>query len=137
MTLKDRIIRYILKRSTTTLLDLEGVVVKRGYTLDELYATLDDVHRDKRIQYSANASGGIVYRPAVTRTPSTPTHLEWLRGTDESGKPNYPPMTKENDGSGIDIDLSWMFLKPAEMDEYRAMMKGGWRRKSQRYRAKS
>ena len=119
MTLKDRVIRYILRRNTTTLLELEGVCVSKGFTIDELYATLDAVHSDKRIQYNANASGEITYRPAVTRTPSPATHLTWLRE-------NYPTMDDTNDGSGIDVgDLSWLFLKTKkERDAFKAEMTG-------------
>lgn len=117
MTLVDRIIKYILKRETTTLMQLEGVVVSNGFTLDELFIALETVHKDKRIQYTANASGEITYRPARARVSSTPTHVEWLRD-------NYPypdnfilPFPE--------IDMSYMFLKTHdERMEYKAQAKG-------------
>ena len=129
MTLKDRLIRYILKRSMTTLLELEGVVVRHGYTIDELYATLDAVHADKRIQYNANASGEITYRPTVEKTKAPGSHLTWVHDNYPHPKTFVMPFP--------DIDMSWLFLRSkAERDEYHAMMKGGWRGKSQRYRAR-
>ena len=116
MTLKDRVIRYILRRNTTTLLELEGVCVSKGFTIDELYATLDAVHSDKRIQYSANASGEITYRPAVTRTPSPATHLEWLR--------DHYPWPDQFVMPFPEVDYSFIVLSPEEMKEYKADASG-------------
>jgi hypothetical protein len=116
MSNTDRITHYILKRSQTTLHHLEGVVVQHGLTLTDLYTALDKIHRDKRVQRKV-LKGEIHYLPATI--PKTPTdHLAWVRA-------NYPPMTPETDGSGLDIDLSWMFLKTKEeQDAFRAEMTG-------------
>lgn len=116
MTLSNRIITYILKRTGTTLDQLEGVVVSNRYTLDELYTALETVHRDKRIARRV-FKGQIVYTKALE--PKGPTdHLKWVRE-------NYPPMDETNDGSGFDIDLSWMFLKTKEeRDAYKAAASG-------------
>jgi len=111
MTLSNRIINYILKRDTTTLMQLEGVVLSKGFTLDDMFRALETVHRDKRIDYRANASGEITYRPAIAKTPKPNSHLAWLQD-------NYPRMDKTNDGSGIDIPMDHLFLKTKE-ERYR------------------
>lgn len=119
MTLKDRLIRYILKRDTTTLMQLEGVVVSAGYTLDELFATLDKVHADKRISYTANASGEITYRPTNAK-PVVGSHLTWVNE-------NYPRY--EYDTPFPEIDMSWIVLSPEEMKKFKIDQNGGYRPK--------
>jgi len=118
MTLPERIIRYILKKQTTTLIELEGVVVSKGYTLDELFTALETVHRDKRIKHVANASGEITYSIAANKTKEPGSHLAWLRE-------HYPQMDSTNDGSGIEADYSYLFLSPDEMKKYKAELRGG------------
>jgi len=77
MTLSNRIIIFILKRSSTTLSDLERVAVRKGFTLEELYAALDTVHKDKRIT-ATNLKDGVVYRAATAKTPPSTSHLTWV-----------------------------------------------------------
>ena len=116
-SLTTRITDYILKRTATTLTQLEGVVVSHGFTLDELYTALEQVHRNKSIARTVR-QGEVVYMKKAP--PKSPTdHLAYVRN-------NYPPMTHENDGSGIDVgDLSWMFLKTKEeRDAFKAEMSG-------------
>jgi len=115
MELKDRITNYILKRTATTLTELEGVVVSAGFTLDELYGALNQVHRNKAIRRTVR-QGEVVYIKASP--PKEPgSHLSWTRH-------NYPPMDNTNDGSGFDIDYSYLFLSPDALLEYKAKAKG-------------
>lgn len=94
------------------------VATAKGYTELEVLNALESVHRDKRISYTANASGVVLYKLANASKPPT-DHLKWVRE-------NYPRMTPGNDGSGIDIELGWMFLKTKEeRDAFMAEMKGG------------
>ena len=116
MTLPERIIRYILKKQTTTLIELEGLVVSKGYTLDQLFSALEHVHKDKRITNTANASGEITYRVAARKVSVQPG-LDWIRN-------NYPPMDSTNNGSGLEADYSYLFLSPDEMKQYKADAKG-------------
>lgn len=118
MELKDRIIKYILNNPNTTMDTIIGEATSKGYTQHEVLTALDSVHKDKRITHTANASGVVVYRPAKAKVSTVPTHVTYWHD-------NYPPMTTDNDGSGIDIDLSWMFLKTKdERDDYKAAAKG-------------
>jgi hypothetical protein len=114
-SLTTRITDYILKRTATTLTQLEGVVVSHGFTLNDLYIALEAVHRNKAIARTVRG-GEVVYTKAVKRTPLD--HHTWLRA-------NYPPMDSTNDGSGIDIDMSWLFLRSREeRDAYKAAASG-------------
>ena len=75
------------------------------------------IHRSKRIEQKSKGDD-IIYTIVIPKAPpSAGSHITWV-------KENYPPMTKENDGSGIDVDFSYLFLKPDEMKEYKAAAKG-------------
>jgi hypothetical protein len=110
-SLSNRITDYVLGRSTTTLTELEGVVVSAGFTLDELYAALNQVHKNKAIRRTVR-QGEVVYLKALP--PKEPgSHLSWTRT-------HYPPMDSTNNGSGFDIDYSYLFLSPDALLEYKA-----------------
>lgn len=112
------IITRILKRGVVTLSELEARATERGLSLSELYAALEHVHKDNRIQQTVNSKGEVTYKPATAKaTPST-SHLTWVRH-------NYPPMDNTNDGSGLEADYSYLFLSPAEMKEYKEAQRGG------------
>lgn len=101
----ELIITRILNRGVVTLSELETRSKERGLSLSDLYAALDKVSRDKRIKRGVR-QGEVYYEPAPA--PKTPTdHLAYVRH-------NYPRMTEETDGSGIDIDYSFLFLKTKE-----------------------
>lgn len=115
MELSERIIAYIEKHHPLALTTLEGVVVSKGFTLEELYAALTKVHKDKRVLQSTR--GNEVYytiAPVITKQPSS--HLTFVRN-------NYPPMTPDNDGSSIEADFSYLFLTPEQLVEYKAAAK--------------
>ena len=118
MDLKDRIIKYILTNGPVSMDDIINVAKSKGFTENEVLIALDRVHRDKRIQQMADVTGHVMYKPATAKATEAGSHLSWVRN-------HYPVMTKENDGSGIDIDLSWMFLKTREeRDAFKAQAKG-------------
>lgn len=105
MNIPEAIIARILQDKSVTLTELEQLATRRAVLLSDLYAALDKVHRDKRIKRGVR-QGEVYYEPAPA--PKTPTdHLAWSRH-------NYPRMTEETDGSGIDIDYSFLFLKTKE-----------------------
>jgi len=118
MTLSDRLIRYIQNHHPITLDRLISVAQSRGFTELEVLTALDTVHKDRRITVT-NLKAGVTYRPTAPKAVKEPgSHLTWLRN-------NYPAMDETNDGSGIDIDLSWMFLKTREeRDAYKAAVSG-------------
>jgi len=95
-----------------------SVAQSKGFTELEVLTALDTVHKDKRITVT-NLKAGVTYRPTAAKAVKEPgSHLTWLRN-------NYPRMDETNDGSGIDIDLSWMFLKTREeRDAYKAAVSG-------------
>jgi hypothetical protein len=117
MELKQRLVAYILKAAPVTMDKLIDVATDKGYTLDEILTALEQVHKDKRITQTANTAGVVTYKLATVK--ERPDHLAYIRN-------NYPPMTPDNDGSGIDVgDLSWMFLRTKEeRDAFRAEMSG-------------
>jgi hypothetical protein len=125
--ISNRVTDYILKRTGTTLGQLEGVVVSAGLTLDELYTALETVHRDKRITRRV-IKGEIVYTP--TPEPKAPTdYLKWVR--------EHYPYPDKFIMPFPEIDMSFMFLRTKEeRDAYKAEASGRpiWQKnKSQQY----
>lgn len=111
--LHSRIIAYIEKYQPVTYAQLEARALERGYKLFDFEEAIQRVHKDKRIRVSAELF--YTYAPPVVASPNP--HLDWLRD-------NYPMMTTENDGSGIEADFSYLFLTPEQLLEYKAKAKG-------------
>lgn len=116
MELKERITAYIIKTAPVTMDTVIEVAIAKGFTEAQVLTALDAVHRDKRISYTANASGVVQYRLAAAKKDPT-DHLKWV-------KDHYPTMDPTNDGSGIDADYSFLFMSPDEAKEYKAAVKG-------------
>ena len=117
MELKQRIIAYIIKNAPVTMDTVISEATAKGYTEAEVLTALDVVHRDKRLTQTANTAGVVTYKLANAKKAPT-DHLKWIKN-------NYPIMTPETDGSGIDIDMGHLFLKTKEeRDAYLAEMKG-------------
>jgi hypothetical protein len=114
-SLSNLIITRILRDGNVTLTQLEHRATERGVLLSDLYQALDTVHRDKRIR--RGVKGGEVYYEVAKAKPTAISHTQWVTQ-------NYPPMTADNDGSGIDADFSYLFLTPDEAKEYKANAKG-------------
>lgn len=115
MDIAEAIVSRIFEDKEVTLSQLENRALERGISLSVLYDALATVHRDKRVKRGVR--GGEVYY-CVAPPPKSPTdHLKYVRE-------HYPPMTAENDGSGFDIDLSFLFLKGEALDKYKAAAKG-------------
>jgi hypothetical protein len=114
-SLTTRITDYILKRTATTLTQLEGVVVSHGFTLDDLYTALEQVHRNKSIARTVR-QGEVVYMKKAP--PKSPTdHLAWVRA-------NYP-WPDNFEMPFPEIDMSFLFLKTKEeRDAFKAEMSG-------------
>jgi hypothetical protein len=111
----ELIITRILNHGIVTLGELEDRATQRGLSLSELYTALDKVHRDKRIKRGVR-QGEVYYE--VMKPNTHFDHLVWWRE-------HYPPMDETNDGSGIDVDFSWLFLRTVEeRDAYKAEAKG-------------
>jgi len=113
-TLSSRIEAYILKRTGTTLEQLEGVVVSKGFTPDQLYTALDTIHRNKAIRRTVQ-KGDIVYSPAPE--PKLPgSHLSWVR--------EHYPWPEKFVMPFPEIDYSHLILKTKEeRDAYQAAVK--------------
>jgi hypothetical protein len=115
MTLQDRLIAYVT--ASNCLVSLEKLLVvatAKGFSEGEVLAALSDV--GKKLKSTVRGNQVYYQIPPAIKTPID--HLQWLRA-------NYPPMTPETDGSGIDIDLSWMFLKTKEeRDDFKALASG-------------
>lgn len=114
MNIPEAIIARILQDKSVTLTELEQLASKRAVSLSDLYAALDKVHRDKRIK--RGVKGGEVYYIPTPPKAAAPDHQAFVRN-------NYPPMTPDNDGSGIDANFDYLFLSPEAMKEYKAAAK--------------
>lgn len=102
--LQERIINYVTK--VDALVSLEKLIAVSsavGFSEGEVLAALSGIGN----KLKATARGDTVYYqvPPIKKPPID--HLKWARD-------NYPRMTEETDGSGIDIDYSFLFLKTKE-----------------------
>lgn len=88
--------------------DIKTRASERNIEPDVLEDALRVLHRLPQIHRTV-AGGDVqyVWKEVVKKPVTAVSHVEWVRA-------NYPPMTSANDGSGFDIDLSWMFLKTLE-----------------------
>jgi hypothetical protein len=114
-SLSNLIITRILRDQMVTLSELEARAIERGLLLSDLYTALAVVHRNKAIRRTVK-QGEVVYTKAPPKA-EPPDHQGWVRR-------NYPPMDATNDGSGFDIDYSYLFLSPDALLEYKAKAKG-------------
>ena len=113
--LQDRIVTYITASNGLVSLDkLITVAAAVGFSEAEVLQALSGI--GKRLK--STVRGDMVYYQ-IPPAPKTPIdHLAWVRN-------NYPRMTEETDGSGIDIDYSFMFLKTKEeRDLFKSQMSG-------------
>jgi hypothetical protein len=116
------IINSIVNNKTLTLSDLEARALKRGLSLDNLYNALEQVAKDRRVKRTVKGDEIVyTYQPPKPKSPTPGT--DWIRV-------NYPWPGKDGVPEFVmpwpEWSLKWMFLTPAEMKEYRAMMKGSW-----------
>ncbi len=106
----ELIITRIINRGEVTLMELESRATERGISLSELYDALERVHRDKRVERTVR-KGDIVYKVAKPKK-SPLSHLTWKNE-------NYPEMDETNNAGHpafADLDFSWMFLPPEEIE---------------------
>lgn len=113
--LQERIITYVTKVDALVSLEkLLTVTAAKGFSEGEVLAALSSIGN----KLKTTVRGDTVYYqvPPIKKPPID--HLTWVRH-------NYPRMTEETDGSGIDIDYSFLFLKTKEeRDAYLAEAKG-------------
>jgi hypothetical protein len=129
MSLVERIIAYVQNHHPLSYTQLAGVVLAKGFTELELLQALDQVHKDKRITQTVRR-GEISYSPYIAPpVVPPPAHLLWIES-------HYPPMTPENDGSGIEADYSYLFLTPEELEKHKAEVRGVEYIPSKRYAKK-
>lgn len=76
MPLHERIIAYIERHHPLTLSVLEGIVVSKGFTLDEFESALERVHRDKRI-VQRTSGDTILYSPYIEPPKKPDTFASW------------------------------------------------------------
>ena len=119
-----RIISYIEKHGPVSYDALELRARDKGIDLYDFDEAITRVHKDRRISVTSKLL--YIYKEPKPRNDMT-SHLVWL-------KQNYPKMEEGvNDGSGIDIDYSYLFLSPKELEDYRATIKGTWVQKKTPY----
>lgn len=133
MPLHERIIAYIERHHPLTLSVLEGIVVSKGFTLDEFESALERVHRDKRIVQSTKG-GDVVYSPYIAPPVKPNTFASWSAQhyprPGQNGIPEFVMPFPE-------IDMSYIFMTPEELDEYKAKLRGKVYVKKKRYERKT
>ncbi len=115
MELHERIIAYVERHFPCSMTVLEGIVLSKGFTLEQFYSALDKVHRDKSI-VQTQRGGDVFYSIYIAPIAKPQPHLDWV-------KANYPD-PKDFVMPFPDWDLSWIFLKPEELEQYKADLKG-------------
>lgn len=99
---------------------LEGIVLSKGFTLEQFYSALEKVHRDKRI-IQTQRKDEVWYEPYVAPIAKPQPHLDWVKANyhwpGKNGVPEFAMPFPE-------WDLSWIFLKPEELEKYKAELKG-------------
>lgn len=115
MELHERIVAYIENHHPISYSKIVQVAQGKGFSESEVLQALDKI--GNKVKQTVKR-GDVWYDLVPVLTPKVFTHVEWWRN-------NYPPMNSTNDGSGIDVDFSWLFLRtPEERDAYRAAAKG-------------
>lgn len=112
-TLKQKIINTLKKRVLSHQ-DLWERAQARGLSENEFEDLMASVCRDKRIKKTVQRNA-VIYLFVPPKVKSPQSHIEWVNE-------NYPRI--EYDMPFPEIDMSWMFLKPAEMKAFKAEMKG-------------
>jgi len=124
MNLANSIFKRIYVDGPFTFDQLEERALKKGINIDDFYAAMEIVNKNRKLTIS-----GKTYKRKVVKKPTFGSHLTWLRE-------NYPPLIHGvNDASHPvfdGIDYSWLFMTPDEAKEYRVMLKGGYGGNSRR-----
>lgn len=114
--LSERIIAYILAHHPITYERIEEVALGKGFTQLAVMGAMELVHRDKRVEQTTKGDT-IQYRPYVAPPPK-----EHFKSTIP-----YPVMDETNNADHpafADLDYSYLFLTPEELDKYKAELKG-------------
>lgn len=94
--------------------EIEQRAASHGIEAVPLAHAMQVLHKSTAIKVT-QAGGDLYYRPAPAKKESgVATHLTWVRD-------NYPEMDSSNDASHeafSELDFSWMFLPPEEIEEY-------------------
>lgn len=125
--LAKKIEKRILAEGEVSYSDLEKIALEKDIDLNVFDAALSKLHRFKKVTQTVKKDD-IYYKPTPKPKPKPPDdHMAWLRE-------NYPrPEPCGAKGcTGYckkcmpfpEIDMSYLFLKPSEMLEYKAKAKG-------------
>lgn len=117
LLLAEKIVELIIKSPEGLSLDvIDARAQKHGIDMRTLDAALERIHKLRSIERST-VKGTIRYRVKQKVEPKGPaSHVSWLRL-------NYP-WPKDFVMPFPEIDMSYLFLKPAQLKEYKAMAKG-------------
>ncbi len=127
LILADKIAALIVRERGASYTEIRQRAQAKGIDPLVLEQALERLHKNPMI-HRTMVGGDVQYSVKAAKAPvGVPTHVTWVRE-------HYPPMTSENDGSGINLDLSWMFLKTLEeRDAYKAAVRGVAYVKPKRY----
>jgi hypothetical protein len=106
LLLANKIAAFIIREKGTSYSAIKARASEKAIDPLVLEQALERLHKNPMIHRTVSG-GDIQYSVKVVKAITPVSHVEWVRA-------NYPPMTSSNDGSGFDIDLSWMFLKTLE-----------------------
>ncbi len=116
--LAQKLVLHITEVGHTTFDKLEARARTHGIDMYTFDAAIALIHKLPSIKRTV-AMGTVKYQlQSVEKKVKEPgSHLTWVRN-------NYPVMDSSNDGSGIDLDFSYLFMTPDELDAYKAAVRG-------------
>lgn len=109
------IIKRIIDDAGSTYDKLEARAVEKGISMDVFQAAMTIVHRSKLIEQSVKY-GVIQYKVKEKKIAKPFSAVEWVTQ-------NYP-WPENFEMPFPEIDMSYLFLKPEEMDRYKAQVVG-------------
>lgn len=127
--LADKIITGILRSPNVTYSRLEAHALSLGIPIGVFENSMQLVHKSKKVQ-SKILKGILVYVEREAPKPKVDVLLEWRKANP------YPKMDNTNDCHHEifnGIDLSFLFLTPDELDEYKNNGRQVFKKKSYEY----
>lgn len=116
LALAAKLVTQIDKEAELSLDAIDVRANRHGIEMRVLDRALELLHKNKHIERKTK-KGTVYYSIKVIKKVGPGSHLIWLRT-------NYPIMTDSNNGSGLDMDFSHLFLSPEDLDKYKAQVAG-------------
>ena len=120
LLLSSKIIDRIEKDRSVTYSQLEARAVEKGISLDIFESAMARVHKNKSVEMKTTGEE-ITYTVKKPELPAIHSHVTWCRE-------HYPYPGRDGVPEFVmpfpEIDMSFIFLKPEELDKFKAELRG-------------